>query len=305
MKMKKEIKIGIIMALVLGSLIWGISFLKGRNFFSDKKTYFVIYDDISGLAESNGVFVKGYKVGLVRDINFLDKSLKKIKVTLAIDKNIQIPIGSIARIYSLDLIGNKAIELKFSKNAINCVEGEVLYGDLEITLSQQLEPYKIRTYNLLKSADSLANSIISVFNPSTINNLNKTLYNLKTTTDEIAQSASYINYSFQNIEAITHNLMDNNKRINTILKNMEQISDSLSQLKVQQTFDKLNITLSETNDLIAKVKSGQGTIGKLINNDSLYRNLNSAAANIDTLVKDLKNNPKKYLQFSVFGSSKK
>ena len=293
------------MALVVGSLIWGISFLKGKNFFSDKKTYYVIYDEISGLAESNGVFVKGYKVGHVRDINFLDKSLKKIKVSLAIDKNIQIPIGSIARIYSLDLIGNKAIEIKFSKNITNCVEGEVLYGDLEITLSQQLEPYKIQTYNLLKSADSLSNSIIPVFNPELVNNLNKSLYNLRITTDEIAKSASYINYSFQNIESITHNLMDNNKRINAILKNMEQLSDSLSQMKVKETFDKLNTTLTETNDLIAKVKSGQGTIGKLINNDTLYRNLNSAAANIDTLVKDLKSNPKKYLQFSVFGSSKK
>ena len=303
--MKKEVKIGIIMAIVLGSLVWGISFLKGKNFFSDKKTYYVIYDDISGLDESNGVFVKGYKVGHVRDINFVDKSLKKIKVTLAIDKNIQIPLGSIARIYSLDLIGNKAIELKFSKNVTFCVEGETLYGDLEITLSQQLEPYKIQTYNLLKSADSLSNSIIPVFNVESVNNLKQTLYNIKTTTDEIAKSSLYINYSFQNIEAITHNLADNNKRINKILLNMEQISDSLSRLKIQQSFDKLDNTLDEANEIIVKIKSGQGSIGKLLSNDTLYKNLNSAAANLDTLVKDLKNNPKKYLQFSVFGSGKK
>jgi len=244
-------------------------------------------------------------VGHVRDINFVDKSLKKIKVTLAIDKNIQIPLGSIARIYSLDLIGNKAIELKFSKNVTFCVEGETLYGDLEITLSQQLEPYKIQTYNLLKSADSLSNSIIPVFNVESVNNLKQTLYNIKTTTDEIAKSSLYINYSFQNIEAITHNLADNNKRINKILLNMEQISDSLSRLKIQQSFDKLDNTLDEANEIIVKIKSGQGSIGKLLSNDTLYKNLNSAAANLDTLVKDLKNNPKKYLQFSVFGSGKK
>jgi phospholipid/cholesterol/gamma-HCH transport system substrate-binding protein len=302
--MKKEVKVGIIMILVLGTLIWGFNFLKGKNFFSNKKKYYVVYNDIAGLTESNGLFIKGYKVGHVRDIAFSDKSLKKLIVCLAIESNIQIPEGTVARINTMDLIGNKAIELVFSENTKILKEGEYLVGDVEVSVTKQLEPYKAQAYSLIKSIDSLSTSVNRIFDPMTIKNYREIVRNIRYTTDALASSSYIITVSLQNVQDITANIRNNNQKINQILKNTEAFSDSLSHLQLQSSLNNLNQTIIESREMLAHINNGQGTLGKLVMDDSLYNSLNRSVVNIDSLVNDLKNNPKKYLHFSVFGSKK-
>jgi phospholipid/cholesterol/gamma-HCH transport system substrate-binding protein len=302
--MKKEVKVGIIMVIVLSVVIWGFNFLKGKNFFSNKKKYYVIYNDISGLTESNGLYVKGYKVGHVGEIEFTDKSLTKIKVCLAIESDIQIPEGTVARIYTMDLIGNKAVELKFSNKSKILKENEFLIGDVEVSVAEQLEPYKAQAYSLFKSIDSLSTSVNRIFDPATVKNYREIVRNVRYTTDAMASSSYLLTVSFQNIQDITANIRNSNQKINHILNNVDAISDSISQMQLKTTLNKLNQSIDETNVIIANLKNGQGTLGKLLTNDTLYYNLNRSVVNVDSLVEDLKQNPKKYLNFSVFGSKK-
>jgi phospholipid/cholesterol/gamma-HCH transport system substrate-binding protein len=303
--MKKEIKIGVILVLVLGSLIWGLNFLKGKNFFSKTKNYFVIYDDVSGLLESNGVYVKGYNVGHVSSISFSDSSLSQLKVVRAIQNDIHIPKGSRAKIYNLDLIGNKAVELAFARNTEYYKEGDTIVGDIEITFAKQLEPYKVQAYKLLNSMDSLSNSIIKIFDPVTIERMRETIKNIKTTTDMIENSSEDIAATLTNFNTMSKNLMDNNKKINNILTNLNTFSDSLSKVQIQSSIDKLNRLINDSHLLVKSMQNGEGTLGKLLKNDSLYNTLNKTTANLDSLITELKNNPKRYLSFSVFGGKSK
>lgn len=301
MHMKKELKIGIIMVIVLGSVIWGVNFLKGKNFFSNTKRYFVIYDEVNGLLESNGVFIKGYKIGHVSEIGFSDKSMKKLRVTLAIESDIKIPVASKARIYSVDLLGTKAVELLFSQSEKNLNAGDTLIGDLEVSVVKQLEPYKTQAYRLLNSMDSLSSAILKVFNSNSIKNLRETFTNIKVTTDALANSADVIDGSFSNIESITKNLKENNKQINEILSNLKNFSDTLNKMRLQSSINKLNQTLAGTAEILDNLKKGKGSLGKLINNDSLYNALVKSISDLDTLTRDLKKNPGRYVHFSVFG----
>jgi phospholipid/cholesterol/gamma-HCH transport system substrate-binding protein len=303
--MKKEIKIGLILILALGSLIWGLNFLKGKNFFSKTKNYYVIYDDVSGLLESNGVYVKGYKVGYVSDISFSDSTLSQLKVVLAIKNGVHIPKGSRAKIYNLDLIGNKAVELAFSVNSKYYNEGDTIIGDIEITFAKQLEPYKVQAYNLLNSMDSLSNSIIKIFDPVTIERLRATIKNIKTTTDLIESSSNDISTIIDNFNTLSRNLVDNNKKINNILTNLNTFSDTLSKVHIQSSINKLDNLIADSHSLIMQMQNGSGTIGKLLQNDSLYNSLNKTTANLDSLITELKKNPKKYFSFSVFGGKGK
>ncbi len=299
--MKKEIKIGIIMALAIGAMIWGVNYLKGKNFFSNKRNYSVIYNDVSGLKEANGVFIKGYKVGHVSNIEFSDKTLKKLHVQLAIEKDILVPKGSLARIYSVDLMGTKAVELIFSSNDLYMNVGDTLRGDVEISVAQQIEPYKLQFYNLLNSMDSLSNTIMRVFNSATIKNLHASIKSVMETTEAIESSSEYIKASFENIASVTENLKENNRKLNELIRNMDSFSDSLVHLNLHASVNKLNEAIDETNLLLSNLKKGKGTLGKLITNDSLYYSLDKSFSHLDSLVTDLKRNPKRYVQFSVFG----
>jgi phospholipid/cholesterol/gamma-HCH transport system substrate-binding protein len=299
--MKKEIKIGIIMAVSLGAMIWGVNYLKGKNFFSNTRSYSVFYNDVSGLKEANGVFIKGYKVGHVSNIEFSDMTLKKLHVVIALEKDILVPKGSLARIYSVDLMGTKAVELIFSTNESYLNQGDTLHGDVEISVTQQIEPYKLQFYNLLNSMDSLSNAILKVFNSATIKNLHATVKSITETSEAIESSSEYIKKSFENISSISENLKDNNRKVNEIIRNLDIFSDSLSHLKLNTSISKLNNAIDETNLLLSNLKNGQGTLGKLMTNDSLYYSLGKSISHLDSLVTDLKKNPKRYVRFSVFG----
>ncbi len=303
--MKKEIKVGIILVITLGALIWGLNFLKGNNYFSRTKSYVVIYNDVSGLLKSDGVYVKGYKVGNVESIGFTDSTLQRLIVVLAIKKNILIPKHTIARIYSLDIIGNKGVELVFSKDKNYLNENDSLIGDIEVSVAKQIEPYKIQAYNLLKDLDSLSEAVLRVFNPVTSANIKEIVKNLKTTTNLIVDNSDHINTTIENIESISQNLKDNNKNISAIIQNMKTSSDSLSQVKLQTTINKLNQTLDETQYIVSTIKNGNGTISKLIKSDTLFNSLNKTSNDLDSLVNDLKKHPKRYINISLFGSNKK
>jgi len=302
--MKKEFQVGLLMLVSIAILIWGLNYLKGKNFFSKTHNYIVIYDDVSGLLASNGVYIKGYKVGHVSSISFSDSTLRQLKVILSIKSEVKIPVGTKARIYNLDLIGNKAVELIFSKNNAICKENDTIIGEVEITIAKQLEPYKVQAYNLLNSLDSLTHAINEVFNPATINHLKETIKHIKNTTAMLDESMINIQNSLENVKDITQNFKENNARINSTMKNFQAFSYSLSKVKLDSTIMKLDSLIYKSDKLITEVKQGNGTVSKLLYSDSLYTELNKTIRDLDSLLLDLKSNPKKYVRFSLFGGKK-
>jgi phospholipid/cholesterol/gamma-HCH transport system substrate-binding protein len=302
--MKKEVKIGLIMIFTLGILIWGVNFLKGRNFFSRTYNYVVIYDDVSGLLESNGVYVKGYKVGNVYSIDFADSTLTKLRVILSINKDVHIPVGTRARIYNLDLIGTKAVELIFSKSREMHKPNDTIIGEVEITFAKQLEPYKVQAYNLLTSLDSLTRAVMSIFDPVTTARIRQTVKNIEVLTSGMVDNLDNTSKSIENIRSFTQNLKDNNARINTTISELQSFSSGLNQLQLKQTLNQLDTVLAQTQNLLLVMQSGNGTFSKLLYSDSLYQNLQQAVLQLDSLLTDIKTQPRRYLHFSVFGGKK-
>lgn len=303
--MKKEIKIGIIIVLSLAALIWGVNFLKGKNFFKSTQSYVVIYDDVSGLLKANGVFIKGYKVGSVDNIGFSDESLTQLKVVLTIKDDVRIPKGSRARIYNLDLIGNKAVELIFSNRKEYYNENDTIPGEVEVTLAKMLEPYKDQADRLLSGLDSLSGSFLNILDPKNQQNFKSSLRNIEKLTGALSLGSEAMVSTMQNTSEFTNNLNQNNKRINDLVANLQQLSENLNQINYAASFEKLDNTLEESNQLLAAIRRGQGTLGQLVTNDTLYYNLNNASLRLDSLIEDIKSHPKRYLHISVFGRKDK
>jgi phospholipid/cholesterol/gamma-HCH transport system substrate-binding protein len=302
--MKKEVKIGIIMILVIIFFIWGFNFLKGKNVLSRTTNYLVEYNNINGLAVSNGVFIKGFKVGIVSNIKINDDGLGNLVVTITVKQQLKIPKGSIARITNLDLMGSKGIELVFATGTSYCIENDTIKGDVEASVAQQIEPIKAEVENLLRSMDTLVSSTAMVFDERSIMNLRKSIANINLTTSELALNSHKLATIFNNLEIITENLKDNNKMVMYALNNVSNISDSLAKANLKTVVDQTNNSLIQVQHILSKVNSGDGTIGLLLNNDSLYNNLNEAALNLNVLSRDIKENPKKYVNFSIFGNKK-
>lgn len=299
--MKKEVKIGIIMVMVIIAFIWGFNFLKGKNILNRTTNYYVGYNNINGLAVSNGVFIKGFKVGIVTNIKLNNDGMGDLIVTITVKQQLKIPKGTIARISNLDLMGSKGVDLIFEPNNQFLNENDTLKGDIEASVAQQIEPIKAEVENLLRSMDTLVRSTAMIFDEHSIMNLRKSIANISLTTSELAMNSQKLANIFNNLEIITQNLKDNNKLLMYALNNVSSISDSLAKSDLKRVVDKTNQSLIQVQDILNKVNSGQGTVGLLLNNDSLYNNLNQAASNLNSLSHDIQTNPKKYVSFSIFG----
>ncbi|HKL09298.1 MAG TPA: MlaD family protein [Bacteroidales bacterium] len=309
MKLRKETKIGIAVVIILAFFIWGFSFLKGKNLLSSNYHYFAIYEHIDGLEEASPVHLSGYKVGVVESIKFHEKDRRKIVVRFSVSKNVKIPHESSAVIYPETLIAGKAIKLLFAETDNFYHSGDTIPGILEknlmTSLSEELLPVKNKIENLVVSMDS----VIAIFDNTRRDNLKKSLDNIHHISDDLENLVDSekvrLKNILSNVESISGNLKNNNEQITTILENFSNISDSLNQANIKSTLLNANKTLAEFSEISAKINQGEGTIGMLINNDSLYVNLNNLAADLDSLVIDLNKNPNRYVHFSLFGKKNK
>lgn len=309
MKLNKEIKIGIVATIIIAFFIWGYNFLKGKNILSSTNTYYAVYENIDGLEEASPVNLSGFKIGVVEDIKFHKKYQDKVVIRFSLSKKFELPIGSEAIIYPQTLLAGKAIKLKLSKNNEFYADGDTIVGilekDLMSSLSDELMPVKDKIENLVESIDD----ILLVFDEKQKANIQNSLNNIDKITTEMNQlvssDQSKLNIILSNVESISSNLKNNNKQISNILENFSNISDSLDQANIKETILNANKTLADFSEISYKINNGEGTIGLLVNNDSLYNNLNNLAADLDSLVIDLNENPKRYVHFSLFGKKEK
>lgn len=315
MDKKKVIKVGIFVVLISVMTVWGFGFLRNKHFFSSGNMYYAVYDDIKGLTMSGIVYMNGYKIGDVTDIKFKDAVSGRIIVEIIIEDNVKIPKGSIAQISSLDIMGTRGIKIIRNTEADDFLtSGDTLNSTVESDLSeqvnQQILPLKLKAEEMLSSFDSVLVAVRAVFNERTRYNIRRSFEHIQVTLKNL-ESASFsmdtiitgkqskIKGIIDNAESITKNISENNEQLATIIQNFSNISDSLARADIAATLDKTDKAVSSLNAILEKVERGEGSLGLLVKDDSLYNNLNEAAEDVNKLIEDIKHRPDRYLHFSV------
>lgn len=319
MKITKELKIGIVVTAAIGLFIYGFNYLKGSNLFSHKYVLYAVYPEIDGLIEANPLLVNGFKVGQINDISLVQNKSGKYEVLVKflLTEDVKIPKKSIARAVSSDLLGSKAVELIYSKNPEFVESGDTLLAESEegikTAVSKQLAPLQKKAEGLISSMDSVMNVVSAILNDKTRDNLDKSFESIKKAIQSLEKTAYRLDDLMASektkISAILTKLnnlatvLDNDKgKIDNIITNFSSMSDSLAKSQLKSAVNNADKTLKELSEVMAQINSGSGTLGKLVKNDSLYKNLTSASADLDKLLLDLKARPGRYIHISVFGS---
>ena len=316
MKINKEVRIGIIVLSAILLSYWGLNYLKGQDIFTSQKAIYAVYNRVDGLLPSNVVQVNGYKIGFVRTISLMPDHSGRLIISMHIKSELKIPRNSRAEIFSTDFLGTKAVQLVFGDSNEDLQDGDTLASSVQTSLTDavgaEVAPIKEKAENLLASLDSVAAVFREVFNQETKLNLKKSfesiskalnsIDNIATTVDTmLGKKNGRIKLLLENLESITGNIKNHNQQIGEVIDNFSGISDTLRRANLSQTILNLKNTLDKTSSIFDKVNKGEGTLGLLVNDDSLYVNLNNTARSLDALVKDLNANPKKYVHFSMFG----
>jgi len=315
-KLSKEAKVGIVTTIAIACFIYGFSFLKGKNFFSSQRKFYAVYSDIDGLVEANPLLINGFRVGMVGDIQFAGDNSGKVLVTLIVNDDINIPKNSIARVVSSDLLGSKAIQLVLGDDKNYAQSNDTLKSDQEDNLKQAVNktiaPLQKKAEGLIASIDSVMVVVQQVFNESARQNLAKSFESIKgaitsleTTSFRldtlVASEKSKISNILSKINHLATTLDNNSDKLANVIQNFSNISDSIAQSNLKQAINNADVALNQAATIMTKINKGEGTMGMLVNNDSLYRKLDKSSEDLDKLLKDLRINPERYVHISVFG----
>ncbi len=315
MKQKQVVYIGVSFILAVVLFFWGYNFLKGKDIFNKHTTLYAKYHNISGLTRANPVLINGLRVGQVQKVYFDPNMSGDIIAVIMLSTKFPVPKNSVAVIYSADLMGSKAINLQLGDAMELLQEGDTLRTSIEASLKEevnaQVQPIKMKAENLLASIDTLVIAFQSIFNESarqnlkaSFNDIRQTFANLQSTTSNIdtlvSSEATRVSTILANVDSLTATLRDNRQEISAIISNFEMISDSLAKTDFNGTITRANKTLDNLDAILATLNRGEGTLGMLLHNDTLYIELNKSAEELNLLLKDLRENPKRYVKFSLF-----
>jgi phospholipid/cholesterol/gamma-HCH transport system substrate-binding protein len=314
-KIRKEVKVGAAFVIATAILIWGLMYLKGLELLRTSRTFYAVYDHVNGLVAANQVTIKGMKVGQVQKLYFDPGNPEKIIVELYILGDYPIPKNSDARIFSSSLLGSREVEILPGNSKILANDGDTLFSQTEATLGEevnrQLLPLKQKAENLISSIDTVAVIIQQVLNKNTRENLVQAIEHVKQTLENIAHTTHNLDTLMgsqrnnlagiiNNMESISSNLQKNNGKITNIITNFSNISDSLAAARIPYTLARVNSAVTQLDSVLYKINRGDGSVGQLLNNEQLYKEVEKAARDLNLLLEDIKANPSKYVKVSVF-----
>lgn len=310
MKIKKELKIGIITTIAIGCFIYGFNFLKGKNLFSKQREFYAVYNDIDGLTSANPIMINGNRVGMVGEIKFMKNSNGKVIVNLIVQDDIAVPYNSIAKVVSSDILGSKAVSILLGSSPSPAKTGDTLMSSQEDNLKQAVNktiaPLQIKAQALLGSLDSLVIVFKQVFNENTRKNLTKSFESIKDAIGSL-ETTSFrldtmvltervkISSILTKINKIATTLSDNSDKLGNVINNFSNISDSIAKSNLISAINHADATLKSTSAIFTKINNGEGTMGMLVNNDTLYKNLNKTSLELNKLMKDIRINPNRYI----------
>jgi phospholipid/cholesterol/gamma-HCH transport system substrate-binding protein len=286
----REFKIGVLVVVAIALFIWGVSFLKGINLFNKRHELYALYPKIDGLIPASPLMLNGYKIGQVSDLKLIQKQgTYYVLVHFILLEDVKIPKNSIAKAFSADLLGTKAVEIIPGESSEFARNGDTLQAmteeGLKESVDKRIAPLQVKAENLISSIDSVMTVVNAVLNKKTRENLEKSFESIRKAITTLEQTAykldelvgnekTRISQITYNLSRITSNLADNEKKINQILSNFSAISDSISKSQLKQAINNAEKSLKELHTLLAQINEGKGTLGKLAKNDSLYFNLN-------------------------------
>jgi phospholipid/cholesterol/gamma-HCH transport system substrate-binding protein len=294
----REVKIGLMALISILILYFGINYLKGVNVFKPTNYYYATYDNIDGLVETNPVMIRGYQVGMVREIKRDFSKQKPFVVVLYIDKGLKLPKGTKADLFDNGLMGGKAVQLVFDPSATAYQEaGDTLVSTVSVGLMGQLSADLMPKINsLITETDSLIVAVRTVVQSP---ELKKSLSSIEKTTAELEQSSTELK------KIMKKDLPKVITDVNVITSNLAIVSNNIKKIDFASTMASVDNTIANLNEVTRKMNSKEGSLGLLINDTRLYDNLNDISQNANILVVDLKQNPKRYVHFSVFAPKDK
>jgi phospholipid/cholesterol/gamma-HCH transport system substrate-binding protein len=313
LKISNETKIGALTAIAITVLILGYSFLRGNDVFSSSNKFYAVYKSVDGLTVSKPVLVNGFPIGHISKMELAQNG--HTTVELKIDSKYNVPVNSIARLVSTDLLGSKAIVFELGDSKQYAESKDTLQADIQGSLAESLQPIQTKAENLMNKLDSSLASINKILNPNfqrnvdrSFNSIANSLQTLEGTTKKIdnlvgAQSG-HINGILSNAQDVTGSLKVSAANLNQITSNFGRFSNDMANGNIKQTLDNANKAMADLQATTARINSNKGSLGLLLNDEQLYRNLQNASNNMDALFIDLKANPKRYVHFSVFGGGK-
>ncbi len=316
MKITREIKLGIIVTATIFVFVWGVSYLKGKDIFNRQLTIYAEYENVSGLLETNPVVVSGVKIGQVERIYFHPDGSGKIMVQLILGRQISIPSNSVARLTGADFMGFREIDIVMGNSPQAIKNGDTLASltSASITeeVSRQIAPLTTQAESLLLKIDSVLGAVLEIFNAETRRNLTQSIESMRQTLGNIQNTTTTLDTTFahqakrlavimSNAESITTNLSQNNQAITNVISNLSELSDTMAALEIAQTMQNVNNTMEALAASMDKINRGQGSLGLLVNDDQLYRNLEASSKQLEQLLKDIRQNPGRYINVSVFG----
>lgn len=294
--MRKEVKIGIIGIVAIGLLIFGINYLRGVSMLKSSRSYFVEFNNINGLPTSSPVFANGYKIGLVRDIQYNYEKLGSVTVEVELDEDMRIPSGSKGELVT-EMLGTVKMNLLLNLDSQTYLQpGDTLQGFANNGIMGVAETMVPKLEQMLPKMDSILSSLNQLLaDPA----LAATLHNAEQVTANLNVTTHELNKLMKNeLPQITGNLVSISENINTITNNLKDVDYA-------NTIRCIDSTLYNVRLLTNKLNSKDNTIGLLFNDPSLYNNLNTTTANAALLLEDLKAHPKRYVHFSLFGRKEK
>jgi phospholipid/cholesterol/gamma-HCH transport system substrate-binding protein len=316
-KISNEVKVGAISIVSLVLLVLGFNFLKGKKIWSDDTLITARYGNVEGLQNSNPVMINGMQVGSVYKIN-TDKDMRTITVDMNITKDIHIPTNSLA-VIKTNPLGTPSIEIilgnttNFLKNKDSI--GTNVSAGLLAGLMGKVDPVLDGVKKAVNAADSLLNNFNSVLDPTAKNDIAAMLSNLNKVTASMMASTASLNTllnaqtgalakSLNNVSGITGNFAGNNDKINSVVSNLDKTSANFANLNFKKTLDTMDVAINNLKTLIASFNNSKGSLGMFMNDPTLYKNLASTGNKLNLLLDDVRVNPKRYINISLFGKKK-
>ena len=293
--MKKEVKIGIYAVIIMLCAWAGLRFLSGLDILGRSRNYTAHYESVNGLQDAATVVIRGVKVGQVTGVE-VDLEKGGVDVTLSVDSNFDIPVDSKAMIFSAGLMGGKSIEIQLGEAKEYLENGDAIQTgvtlDMFDTLANELGDIKERVAVLLDNLNQTISGVDSLVDNNS-KNLTKTVANLNTIMADLKKSNI-----IGNIDGFCATLNQNGAKLDSIITDINSVTKALNE---QHSGEKLAQAINEVNSLLAKINSGSGSIGNLVSDEKLYKELAQASQNLSLLLADLKENPKRYINVTVFG----
>ena len=294
-----EVQIALVASAGIVVMFFGLKFLKGMTLFSSADSYYAKFNNVAGLSVSSPIYSNGYRVGVVEDVIYNYDGTNEIVAVLGLDNKMHLPNGTKAEI-SKDLMGNVELDLILGPNPLDLMEpGDTLFGHIQQGALAKASEMIPQFQQMIPKVDSILYNINLLLSDPALRNA---LHNVDQITANLSVTSNELHSLTANLKTQMPGVIE---KADNVLANTNTLTKNLSDLDIAMTMAKVNNTLQNVEQMTAKLNSNEGTIGLLMRDQELYRNAASTMGHVDSLMIDLKQHPKRYVHFSIFGRKDK